>query len=232
LLTLLPYFAVLSLLALRREVLIEAGVGMLVLIFIFPKRDRIVLRMTGLILACAITIAIATSERWQDRLFTETRNDYEMGQDARTILLKYTPAALMDRPLLGHGPGSYAWTMWNYSPLAGLASRGIEAHNSFSRAAVETGTLGLIGFTVMFVALCWKAVRRRREIFRIGILPRLTAIMIFLHVGDWLFFGDGIGSNTTWYFIGVLLYLDRGLFRGKSGGLMPGLGTRMSRHQY
>jgi len=86
---------------------------------------------------------------------------------------------------------------------------GIAAHNSFSRAAVETGMVGLAGFGLMVMALGWRAMRRKNTISESGVSFRLAAIMIFLHVGDWLFFGDGIASNTTWFFIGGLLYLDR-----------------------
>jgi hypothetical protein len=50
---------------------------------------------------------------------------------------------------------------------------------------------------------------------------RFAAAMTFLHVGGWLFFGDGIATNTTWFFIGLLLYLDQYLLRRERRGASP-----------
>jgi len=224
LLALLPYFGILSLLALRREVLVEGTVVMLILIFFAaPKGNRLVLAVTGIIIACCVIVAVKSSERWQERLFSESRYEFETGSDPRTLMLMHTPEVLMEEPLIGHGLGSYEWTMVVYFPSEVRNSEamskkggGIAAHNSFSRAAVETGAIGLLGFIVMFAALGWRAVRIRSDLAGTGITLRFVAIIIFLHVGDWLFFGDGIISNTTWYFIGVLLYLDRRLFLMKT----------------
>lgn len=221
-LTLCPYFAALALLALRREVLVECAVGWLVLLFAVPKRYRIAAGAVGVVVGCSIAVFVAYSERWQDRLFLETREDFADASDPRMVLLMNTPREMMESPLLGNGPGSYRWRMCEYLPFSKeLAAQGIGAHNSFSRAAVETGILGLLGFTLMVAALGWRACFRKSKKTLSDNVLRLAAIMLFLHLGDWLFFGDGTASNKTWYFMGVLLYLDRRLFQEDSMASTP-----------
>ena len=217
------YLAVLAMLALRREVLVEAVVGLTVLWFAMPRRFRLGIAISGLVVGGVFVGTIALSESWQERLFNETRDNFEGRMDPRAILLLNTPTELMEQPFLGHGPGSYPLRMTKYFPSEAVlaAETGIAAHNSFSRAAVETGMFGLSGFCLMVAALGWRVVRRKRELARSDIGLRLTAIMIFFHLGDWLTFGDGIGSNTSWFFIGVLLYLDRRLMREDSRGTAP-----------
>jgi hypothetical protein len=210
LLALIVYFTALAMLALRREVLVEAVVGLVVLWIAMPRRFRPFLVVAGLALVGVLIGSIALSETWQGRLAGETRDEYEAGTDPRTVMLLKTPAELMEEPLLGHGPGSYPLVMTKHLPteLDAVFPAGIGAHNSFSRVAVESGMVGLSGFCLMVAVLGWRAVRRHSELARSGFDLRLAAVMIFLHVGDWLFFGDGISTNTTWYFVGVLLYLE------------------------
>ncbi len=205
-----PYFLLVSLLALRREVLVEFIIGCGVLFFAAPtRRNRVLVGVSGLILACGMTLFVARSESWQDRLASETRQQFEAGTDPRWLLIANTPAELMQAPLLGHGPGSYVERMSQYLFVSGRwFERGTAAHNSFSRAAVETGTTGLVGLSLLVAATGWRAIRSRSK----GMV-RLLAVMVFLHVSDWLFFGDGIGTNVVWFFIGVSLVLDRILLR-------------------
>jgi O-antigen ligase len=221
LLALTAYFAMLAMLALRREVLIEAAVGLPVLWFAMPRGFRPFVTTVAIALGGVLVGTIASSERWQDRIFQETRSEFETDSDARIVLLLNTPAELMDKPLLGHGPGSYPLRMGKYFPPTRISGSVIAAHNSFSRAAVESGIVGLLGFVLMVAALGWRAVRSKNELSLAGIGVRFGAIMIFLHVGDWLLFGDGIASNTTWFFIGLLLYLDWCLLRQERRGLIP-----------
>jgi hypothetical protein len=227
---LIVYFAVLAMLALRREVLVEAVVGLTVLWFAMPRKFRPGIAISGLVLGGVFIGTIALSASWQERLFNQTRDDFKAHADPRTVLLLNTPAELMEQPLLGHGPGSYPLRMTKYFPSGSVFAQkaGIAAHNSFSRAAVETGMIGLLGFALMVAALGWCAIRRISWAGRADSILRLTAIMIFLHVGDWLFFGDGIGQNTTWFFIGVLLYLDRCLLWEASRGMRPKLQVNLA----
>jgi len=214
-----------SMLGLTRAMVVEVVVGMPVLWFAMPRRFRPMVAIGGLAFAGVIAGVIALSDRWQERVFGETRDQFEAGADPRTVLLLNTPAELMEQPLLGHGPGSYPLRMTKYFPVGTVfgMEAGMAAHNSFSRAAVEAGMIGLLGFTLMMAALGWRAVRRRSKLALSGISLRLAAIMIFLHVVSRLTFGDGITLNSTWFLIGVLLYLDRSLLREESRGIAPRL---------
>jgi O-antigen ligase len=213
-------------LALRREVLVESVVGWLALLFVVPSRYRTFTVAIGAIAAASILGLIATSERWQERLYSETRQDFETGIDPRTVLLVNTPHAMLRSPVLGHGPDSYRAVMRDYFPSESYFDLigGIAPHNSFSRAAVETGIPGFLSFTWMIAALGLTIVFQSQN------SPlRLTTMMVFLHVGDWLFFGDGIQANATWYFIGVLLYCERQL--SQSGRDAAPAGNRQVRSQ-
>jgi O-antigen ligase len=216
-------------LALRREVIVEGIVGVGVLLCFLRGRARIFAGMAAVLFAGAVVVLVGVSDRWKERIFSETRDQMESVSDPRTVLLLNTPKAMMGSPVLGHGAGSYRYVMGKYLfGSKGDDEIGIAAHNSFSRAGVETGLLGLGGFTLMIGALGWKCYfGMRRAMPQRGVL-RLACAMIFLHVMDWLFFGDGIGSNTTWYFIGVLLFFDRRLSQNslanrlpRTGGVLP-----------
>ena len=282
------YFAILAVLALRREVLIEAVLGLVVLFFGMPRRFRLMVATSGLLMGVVFLITIALSENWRDRLWLETRMQFALGEDPRTVLLLNTPTELMREPLFGHGPGSYPLRMSKYLNTPDSVLRegeGIAAHNSFSRAAVETGLIGLLSFTFMAAALGWRAVCGRNAptarsgrrvasarvavvhanaensmgkelskplagspasalgrrgasrsvrgagvpqnsrippiILRSGVNLRLAALMLLLHVMDWLIFGDGIAATNTWFFIGVLLYLDHRLSKEGARGTRP-----------
>ncbi len=208
LLACIPFFAVLSMLALRREVLVEGAAGLVLLLVLMPRRYRGVAGLSALLFAGVVGALVVSSERWRDRLINETQEQFQSGTDPRTVLLLNTPSELRQSPLWGHGPGMYHRRMGAYfSGNAEVEKEGIAAHNSFSRAAVETGLLGLGGFTLLVGALGWWCVFDRKRGPEFGPL-RLWSAMIFLHVFDWLFFGDGMAANMTWYFCGVLLFLN------------------------
>lgn len=218
------WFMVLAMLALRREVLVEAVVGLAVLWLWMPRGFRPALVAFSLALGGVLIGTIALSEHWQERLVSETREQFEQGDDPRTVMLLKTLTELMEAPVFGHGPGSYPVRMTKHVTSMqdfSLIGQGIGAHNSFSRAAVETGVVGLSGFCLMVAALGWRAVRRRSEAASAGLNLRLAAVMILLHLGDMMFFGDGISTNIVWLFMGVLLYLDRCLPRTDSRGIAP-----------
>lgn len=210
-LTLVPYFAVLALMSLRREVMVEMCLIIPILLFAVPRRGRFVMGLVAVVAICSIAGFIGVSERWQDRLFVETRDRFETESDYRTVLLINTPKEFTAAPLLGQGPGSYRWTMDKYFSAddAVIEREGAPAHNSFSAAAVETGILGLLGLITMVAGLGWRACSLRSWHSREYNPARLLSLMIFLHFLVLLNFGEALGANPTWFFVGILLYLDR-----------------------
>lgn len=221
---LMVYLAVLSMLQLRREYLVEAVVGLPILWVIVPRRFRLGIALSGLVLVGLIVGTIAFSESWQQRLFSETRDSFGgAGLDPRSVLLQNTPAELLDAPIFGHGTGSYPQRMSKYFPANFdlVSPLGIAAHNSFSRAAVETGMVGLLGFTLMMASLAWRAARVRSKNDLVGSVLRNMAIMIFVAVIVEMNFLDGIASNQIWFFIGWLLYLDQRLLQEACQSIIP-----------
>lgn len=209
------YFVVLSLLALRREVLIEGIVGFVVLLFFIPRRYRLSAAGLAIAFSACIAIVLSQSERWQERLFGETRTEFSDLEDPRLVLLMNTPAETALSPVYGHGPGTYPQRMTKYLGIRAYRSLQAEGlneiapHNSFSRAAVESGLLGLAGIVMMMVAVGRVSVFGVRAAHNLYGINLIAPVLIFVHLGDLLFFGDGISLNSTWYLLGLLLGLER-----------------------
>lgn len=210
LLFLIPYFLLLSLLSLRREVLIEGSVGLLLIWSLSPGRRRFQTMLVGLVMVCLMGVVVLKSERWQERLFVETRDQFETRTDPRLVLLTSTPVEFVKAPWFGQGPESYRWLMLNHLPVLTSKVReyGIAAHNTFSKAAVETGSIGLLGVILMCAGLARRGCLSRHNVSPENYFFKLTAMLMLLKVGTAMFFQDGSVSNSTWYFFGILLYLD------------------------
>jgi hypothetical protein len=200
------FFLLLSLMALRREVLVCLVFGFVVLAAWAPREYRGPIALVMGLCLCGAASVVVSNESWSRRLFEETAEDLSAGQDPRLAMLVATPAALLDKPLLGHGPGTYRTTILNYVSVRGvLGETGLAAHNSFSAAAVQAGCVGLLGAVLMTGGLCIQVVGRRQYPTRSLGLIRLASLIILLEVLDRQSFGDGLWAPQTWFWFGVLL---------------------------
>lgn len=101
-----------------------------------------------------------------DTLFLRL-GQFEITEEARWELYRDTVQAILDRPLLGHGAGTFA----DFFPLyhsIDVPSGGIwlQAHNTFLQAAAELGLPMLTAIVLILfamVAVCFRAARRRSE---------------------------------------------------------------------
>lgn len=203
----LPFFAVLAVLPLRREVFVEGAVALLLILPFAPRRYWLGLFLVGACVAGAGLAVVAKSDAWRVRI-EETRDQFETGSDPRMIMLRNTPYEMMREPVFGQGPASYYWAMGAYFPIVDpRQTGGIAAHNSYSRAAVETGIVGLSGMVLFTGSLCWGVWRARRQATPLGKRLHLIACLVLLKIGVLLNFGDGIADNRTWFFIGILLFI-------------------------
>jgi len=199
-------FLILSLMALRRETLVHLLIGFIVLLAWAPRGCRWPAVSIMALFLCGAGYLILGNEDWRHRLFEETVDSFNESQDPRTAMLKATPAALLDKPLLGHGPGNYRTAILNYIDIRGVVQEtGLAAHNSFSAAALEAGSVGLVGAVIMTGALFIQLIRRRQYPTSDRHLVWLTSVFIFLEVLDRQSFGDGLYAPQTWFWFGILL---------------------------
>ena len=101
-----------------------------------------------------------------DTLF-QRLGDLEISEEPRWEVYRDTMHAILDRPILGHGAGTFA----DFYPLyhgTETPSTGIwlQAHNTYLQAAAELGLpvfAAAVIVVLLFVVLCFRAARRRSE---------------------------------------------------------------------
>lgn len=210
--TLVVWFFFLSLFALRREVLFTLPLGMAVMFFHKPTGLRHHAMAFGAVFLVFVIGFLMISPEWNERIFYETSEEMSSGTDQRiTLLLRFTPTALVASPLIGHGPGRYEATQMQFpdqvtSPM--LAIDGLASHNSWSSSAVEAGIFafsGLCLFVYGIGRLLWSV--RRTGNHSLDCMWSFTPL-IFLQLMASMFFGDGITVSMTWYWFGFLIALE------------------------
>jgi hypothetical protein len=204
-----------SMLALRREYLISTTAGFAAGIYILRRKYSTTTKIVGtIIFTVAGGAMILGTQEWRDRLFYETKDTFEMGQDPRTLMLKTAPSIFMEKPLTGHGIGTYPMLMVKHLPLAitdeeGLrkySKDGMASHNSFATAAVESGLFGLTGLLLLVFNLgLWAWRTSSMGSLNRGSPSSAFAFVFFVQIFVALFFGDGLISNLNWAFLGLLI---------------------------
>lgn len=197
-LALLPYFVILAALPLRREVLVESMVAALILIPAAPKRYRLWVIVSAALTLVVLGWFVSQSREWYLR-GVETLQTLETGRDPRLVMLKMGPVETMKAPLFGHGPASFMMVSSQYF-RSGIR---MAAHNSFLRAAIETGIPGFVAMLMIYGSLPLELLRSWRQSSEFGRRLWLFVALITLHVGVLLNFGDGVTINPPWMWMGL-----------------------------
>lgn len=107
------------------------------------------------------------------------------GQGRKEVWDATIRAWLIDRPLMGFGPGSYYFVFAdNYEPMAAKQHGAFgHAHNEYIQALFEYGALGVIGLVCTLLCLFhgyligwWRAVKQDKEI--VAAQAALAAILV------------------------------------------------------
>lgn len=192
----------------RREILVTVPA---VLTFLyFDKRSRlsrVALPLLVVSTVLFIALLLPSSPILQDRLERETPTILEQ-REPRIVSFAVGLSAFFEAPLVGHGPGSYARTVFPMLPYdADPIARG--AYNVFIWIAVEAGVLGLIGVLIIIVGAYYQA-RSLRSVQStyIDIVVRLGPLFVVLIV-IWFSFGNAWDGSVPWFLMGLILAAAR-----------------------
>lgn len=148
----------------------------------------------------------------------------------RVYTWKATMRMIEDQPLLGVGPGVYAFTYPRYT-IAGPTKF---AHNSYLQVAAETGVPALLALLLLLVSIGWRSVRgvargRDEDVPNEPVSDSITWAD-FLPTGAWRLVSCGlfaalVGSSvrslvdSDWYVIGIALpfWVVAGVLVSRSG---------------
>ncbi len=210
---LILWFGVLSLFALRRETLVTIAVGLVWLVWRHPGRHRRYTILASLLMVVGLWFFIMVSPEWMDRLMGETVDEFSYATDPRMALLfRFTPAAFMESPLIGYGPGNYEATQFQFSetlPSLLLQLGGLAPHNSWSGVVIEAGAGALIGFCMLLWGVGRPLFKSLKTQATMAIALWNIAPLLFLQLIMSLFFGDALKLTVTWFWFGFLLALER-----------------------
>jgi len=202
-----------SMLSLRREYIIDIIIGIVFIVFYKPIQMRKQGAFIGLAMMVILSSVLLTSPEWQRRLFTETTLTVQNQNDLRTLALRRSITAFIQRPLLGYGPGSYEYVIPAQPGNDLISSREeFRAHNSFASVAVETGLFGLVGlgiFLGVIAADLHRKTMRQTPALEQDFIPAF-AMLFLLQILLSISFGNGLIINLIWFWIGIVVSIGFG----------------------
>lgn len=137
---------------------------------LFLNRKRFKVRHTGIFFAGAcivlLGLAVTVPESYWERQATlgSSEKDRSLSRRSAYVIVAYD--AFLQRPILGHGPGTYR-DIYAQSRFAILYQRGDEslrryAHNTYLEVIVGTGIVGSLVFGMLLLATLRNFFRARR----------------------------------------------------------------------
>jgi len=211
--TMIFWFGVINLFALRRELLLTIPLGLIFLAWRNMLGNRALTIFISVLFFSLASWFISSSPEWQSRLLIETAGQFSSSQDPRlNMLLKFTPAAFMASPWFGYGPGNYAVTQLLFPgtmPYYYLRHGGSAAHNAWSATLVEAGIFSFLGLCLFLYGL-GKPLRRHGDSDEhFMMVLKAFAPLIFLQLLFTMFFGHALVSSVIWFWFGFLLALSQ-----------------------
>lgn len=159
--------------------------GMLSLLVVFTwvlaaARNRV--RALGLVTVVLVGAVVMSPTSVGDRLWSMTyvvtgdrppeEHQADVGNaESRLLIWRAALDIVADNPVLGVGPGAFEEAHRHYQRYVewDAGALWIDAHNSFLRVWSETGTVGLIAFLGIFVAVFREGRRGILELRRVGL---------------------------------------------------------------
>ncbi len=192
-----------------RGPLVGAAVGTVTVLAVLFRR-----KLYALLLVAAIALGVA----WMSTAYPGARMSGagfvgSRSASFRVDVWRQTSALVVEKPLLGHGLGSYSYLGVRYKDDA-WDERSSNAHNAWLHIACETGVLGagtFALFLVLGVAGMLRSVRHAKRLERAVSVGALGAVVVLL--------AGGVSSVTTDAEPGMLLFslMALGALRGPAG---------------
>lgn len=116
----------------------------------FPRR-KTVIALTASAIALVLVL-LSSFPAVQELLTISAVIDKAGGLDGRLEVTKAVGTMILDKPLLGFGPGTFAYSFFKYQP-AGIQGWYIMAHNDYAHFTAELGILFPVIMVWMIIAL-------------------------------------------------------------------------------
>ena len=179
----------------------SAGVLLLGIWYLSPRRTTIAIVLSSLILAVAIALPLAPPEAGGSRL--QGVDDFT--RESRLALWGAAGAMFLQHPVLGVGFGNYKFLMHNYIP--GLTDD-LDAHNLYLQWLAETGIVGFAAFFLIMGRFTRIGLRLRKaadpvyRMWGIGLCGAIVATLIHGLV-DYIFNVSPQFGNLFWLLLAL-----------------------------
>jgi O-antigen ligase len=162
-LPMLLLFGIALILTLSRGGWTCAMLGLLFFLSMLLFSEEFPRRRMAIILTCssivAVLVLLSSFPAVQELLTVRQVVDQAGGVDIRLQVTKAVAAMTMDRPLLGFGPGTFAYSFLQYQP-PGIQGWYTLAHNDYVHFIAETGILLAAIMVWMIIALFWHGFKK------------------------------------------------------------------------
>ena len=133
--------------------------GMIFLLSILLFSEEFPRHRTVIILTCssifAVLVLLSSYPAVMELLTVPQIVDQAGGLDGRLQVTKAVGVMIQDKPFLGFGPGTFAYSFFKFQP-AGIQGWYNMAHNDYVHFIAETGILLSVIMVWMIIALFWK----------------------------------------------------------------------------
>ena len=137
--------------------------GMIFLLSILLFSEEFPRHRTVIILTCssifAVLVLLSSYPAVKELLTVPQIVDQAGGLDGRLQVTKAVGAMIQDKPFLGFGPGTFAYSFFKFQP-AGIQGWYNMAHNDYVHFIAETGILLPVIMVWMIIALFWKGFKK------------------------------------------------------------------------
>lgn len=137
--------------------------GMIFLLSILLFSEEFPRHRTVIILTCssifAVLVLLSSYPAVKELLTVRQIVDQAGGLDGRLQISKAVGVMIQEKPFLGFGPGTFAYSFFKFQP-AGIQGWYNMAHNDYVHFIAETGILLLVIMVWMIIALFWQGFKK------------------------------------------------------------------------
>jgi O-antigen ligase len=192
----------------RGGLIAYAGMMLIAICFLKPRRVALLQVFVSLVLAAGLVLSL--QERGGEARLQEVD---EFTQESRLALWGAAGMMFLGHPVLGVGYGNYRSLYGDYIP--GARPDDLDAHNLYLQFLAETGIIGFLIFCVLMAMFAWNALKLARHsdpfyrLIGIGVGGALATTLIHGMV-DYVFNGSPQSGALFWLVLalGLVAFQD------------------------